>query len=195
MFMDSLQGLSCRKRRVIRRTMISFSCESSCPSGPCMSPFCRSSVERWVHEPSFGRRVPVARVHERRSFFTTFSPHPNFLPNTRLQMSKFKSCFPGMDSNQWFAKHCGLWLQISCWLNPKHRILDQMPILIFQRTGNRLGMHLEIAGADSSDSLAPTKLFIGSLDEPRLMVFLRCLLAGISWHLGWPRGQGVIMAV
>ena len=70
-----------------------------------------------------------------------------------------------------------------------------MPILIFQRTGNRLGMHLEIAGADSSDSLAPTKLFIGSLDEPRLMVFLRCLLAGISWHLRWPRGQGVIMAV
>ena len=40
--------------------------------------------------------------------FLPHSHHPNFLPNTGLQMSKFKSCFPGNNSNQWIAKFYGL---------------------------------------------------------------------------------------
>ena len=97
-FLDLLQSFerlnSCRMRR---RMVISFSCESSRPSGPCMSSFCLSpplNVE-FTNLPLVENPTSPARVHERRSFFTTFSPTPNFLPNTRLQMTKFKFCFPG----------------------------------------------------------------------------------------------------
>ena len=46
--------------RTKRAVVISFSCESSCPSGPCMSPFCPPPLPPPalpVHEPSYGHHL------------------------------------------------------------------------------------------------------------------------------------------
>ena len=116
-FLDLLQSFerlnSCRMRR---RMVISFSCESSRPSGPCMSSFCLSSLRWTLSSRTFlWLRIPLgrARVHERRSFFTTFSPTPNFLPNTRLQNVQVQILF----SWKWFQpKNCRtLWIMITNW--------------------------------------------------------------------------------
>ena len=81
--------------------MISFCCESSCPSGPCMSPFCCSPLNAEF------TNLRLVKSHLREftkgAAFLPHSHHPNFLPNTGLQMSKFKSRFPGNNSNQCIA--------------------------------------------------------------------------------------------
>ena len=81
--------------------MISFWCESSCPSGPCMSPFCCSPLNAEF------TNLRLVKSHLREftkgAAFLPHSHHPNFLPNTGLQMSKFKSRFPGNNSNQCIA--------------------------------------------------------------------------------------------
>ena len=63
--------------RTKRAVVISFSCESSCPSGPCMSPFCPPSPSplppfllcQFTNLRTVTTSIPLARVHERCSSF------------------------------------------------------------------------------------------------------------------------------
>ena len=96
--------------------------------------------------------------------FLPHSHHPNFLPNTGLQMSKFKSCFPGNNSDQWIAKLYGL-------------VASMFVSWIFSSNGNfdlskdwkKIGNAFGDSSRGLSDSFASGNLY-------PLMVFPRCLL-------------------
>ena len=80
--------------RTKRAVVISFSCESSCPSGPCMSPFCPPPPPPPCSASSrtFVRSPPPFHLQgftKGAALFSARSNNPDFPPNSWFQMIKF----------------------------------------------------------------------------------------------------------